>query len=318
MTPANRLGMEATATTPQASCSQDLNWADTFELPLGSLSANLQKILADGKRPDPKSRRELVKTTVQEMVKVCKKPLKKHTDAVARGLVGRFPCLIDKSLENESVIGTGYESLAVNLKYRVENVNRTVGSKHEAEVSQENDEDQSKKRRKILYGSVNPNPTDLPDGETLESLTEKRDELIRKFGEGERSWEMDIVQDFMGKTFILQRRDIDKSKTVLDLLPIWPFLFHDSGMSIHFKNLMAVDLSFAEPAVVKLLSFMKGQNISRFVGQFNAVATHVLEDLATAEESNRDMRLSASVLLVMAFFKEESESLFIEADVSSL
>jgi hypothetical protein len=39
--------------------------------------------------------------------------------------------------------------------------------------------------------------------------------------------------------------------------------------------------------------------------------------MAVVEDANRDVRLSASVLPLMAFFKEDSESLFIEADVRS-
>jgi len=96
----------------------------------------------------------------------------------------------------------------------VENVNRTVGSKYEAEVSLENDEEHSKNRRKTLYDSVNQNPTDFPDGKTIESLTDKRYELIRKFEEGERSWQMDIVNDFMDRTFILQQDNILPCETV--------------------------------------------------------------------------------------------------------
>lgn len=257
--------------------------------------------------------------TVHEMVKVCQKPLKRHTDTVARRLVKKFPSLTDTNLENDTVLGTGFESLAVQLKYRVENVNRTPGKEIDTEVSPEDGEEPVSKKKKSSYGCVNHNPTDIPDGETLESLLEKKVELVRKFGEGERSWQMDDINDLMDLTFYLQRKDINKCKTVLDFQPTWPFLFQESGLLIHFRKLMAVDLDSAstEPKVVKLLSYLKTQNVSKYPVQFRNAATHVLEDLAKIDDASRDVRLSASVLLLMAFFKEDSESLFVEADVRS-
>jgi len=53
-----------------------------------------------------KSCRELVKMTVHEMVKVCQKPLKRHTDTVARRLVTKFLSLVDTNLENDMILDT--------------------------------------------------------------------------------------------------------------------------------------------------------------------------------------------------------------------
>jgi len=55
---------------------------------------------------------------------------------------------------------------------------------------------------------------------------------------------MDVINDFMDLTF-LQHCDINKCKTVIDFQPTWPLLFQESGMLIHFRKLMNVDLDFA-------------------------------------------------------------------------
>lgn len=95
------------STTPKQ--HTDLNWAHTFELPIGAMSPNLKKILLDGKRPDRKSHRELVKMTEQNMVNVCQKPLKRYTNSVPRRLVTKFHSLIDTNLENDTILGIGFE-----------------------------------------------------------------------------------------------------------------------------------------------------------------------------------------------------------------
>lgn len=86
-------------------------------------------------------------------------------------------------------------------------------------------------------------------------------------------------------------------------------------MLVRFKILL--DSLSIDPKVLKLLQFMKTQNVGKYPQKFKNAATHVLEDMAMVEDANRDVRLSASVLPLMAFFKEDSESLFIEADVRS-
>ena len=119
----------------------------------------------------------------------------------------------------------------------------------------------------------------------------------------------------MDETFVSQRRDINRCKTVLGLQPIWPFLYLESEMLMHFKRLMLIDLAESaaiEPIIIKLLSFLKTQNVTKYSVQYRDAAARLLEDMAMTE-GIKDIRLTATVLL-MTHFKEDSRNLFIEAD----
>src|ERR1700733_7309412 len=116
----------------------------------------------------------------------------------------------------------------------------------------------------------------------------------------------------MDETFVSQRRDINRCKTVLGLQPIWPFLYLESEMLMHFKRLMLIDLAESaaiEPMIIKLLSFLKTQNATTYSVQCRAAAARLLEDMARTE-GIKDIRLTATVLL-MTHFKEDSRNLFI-------
>lgn len=78
-------------------------------------------------------------------------------------------------------------------------------------------------------------------------------------------------------------------------------------MLIHFQKLIIVDLDSVsnEPTFMKLLSYMKTQNVSKYPIQFKNAVSCVLEDLVMIDVANQDMRLLASVLLLLAFFKQE-------------
>jgi len=133
------------------------------------------------------------------------------------------------------------------------------GKETDMEFSLEDGEEPVPKKKKNSYGCVNHNPTDIPDGETLESLLEKQVELARKFGEGQQVWQIDVINDLMDLTFFLQRKDINKPKTVLDLQLTWPFLFQESGILIYFRKLITADLNSAsnKPLVMKLLAYLR-------------------------------------------------------------
>ncbi len=110
---------------------------------------------------------------------------------------------------------------------------------------------------------MNWNPTELPEGETFESLEIKRKEMLRLFSqEGPRAAERNTVQELMKITFIAQRHSINTSPppSISDLQARWPFLFMKRFLCTHFKELTGIDLDLR----LKESLYTKGERILCF------------------------------------------------------
>lgn len=117
---------------------------------------------------------------------------------------------------------------------------------------QESDSSENvKKRLKDAYGCINPDPG-LPAGETKELQKIKQEELIQMFKNKDKDARK--MKRLMLETYPSQRADIlSELKEIKDIIREWPFLFHETGMRLHFSQLKGIqkDDYFKESATTK-------------------------------------------------------------------
>lgn len=230
----------------------------------------MNDLLAQGKRLEPPSRRELVRVVVDEVLKVCPKPLKKHTDAVAQRIVDAHPASLCDKVDGEVLMG-GFQSLAKQLKARVENLHRKDSAN---DSLTESESATPSRKRKLDFGCVNPEPTDMPLEESEESLHARQVLLTQIFEQGELAWQQDEIEEQMKITYILQRKDINRNVPIPELLKQWPFLFQEFGTKIHFELLMEVkmlDCLKDSGKVEKLWAYLKTGNVTKYKQIFKVI-----------------------------------------------
>lgn len=265
----------------------------------------------------------MVRVIVDSIREVCLNPTKRQCSEIAQSIIQKYPNSFSDKTEEGELIGCGYYSLLCQLKTRVEHLNRNntmARLRKPKRTVDEVDDSQpstSKSAKLDSYGCVNWNPTDLPEGETCESLELMRKEMLSLFSkEGPRAAERSRVEELMRSTFIAQRHCINARPppSVADLQAKWPFLFIKRFLCAHFEKLTGIDLdlrlkeSFSTKGE-KILCFFKNQN-----SKWGKEVSKVLKDI---DREGRDVDLGlAAVLLMMAHFKEKEESLFLLADVS--
>lgn len=248
-----------TATTPSTS-AYNPSWTDTFILPTSRLSKKLNELLAQGKRLDPSSRRDLVRVVVDEIFKCCSKPLKKHTDTIARKIVQTHTGSLCDQVGGDVMMG-GFQSFAKQIKARVENVNR------KGHANESIGESSTTRKRKLDFDRVNSQPTVMPEEESVDSLRRRQALLQEIFDQGQRVWVREEIENHMKLTYILQRQDLNRNSAVTEVVKQWPFLFNELGMLTHFELLMDVRiLECLEESgkIEKLWAFLKSSNITKY------------------------------------------------------
>ncbi len=265
----------------------------------------------------------MVRVIVDSIREVCLNPTKRQCSEIAQSVIQKYPNSFSDKTEEGELIGCGYYSLLCQLKTRVEHLNRNntmARLRKPKRTGGEVDDSQpstSKSAKLDSYGCVNWNPTELPEGETFESLEIKRKEMLRLFSqEGPRAAERNTVQELMKITFIAQRHSINTSPppSISDLQARWPFLFMKRFLCAHFKELTGIDLDLR----LKESLYTKGERILCFFKNLNSRwGKEVRTILKEIDREGRDVDPGlAAVLLMMAHFKENEESLFLSADVS--
>lgn len=151
-----------------------------------------------------------------------------------------------------------------------------------------------------------------PPVEEEDSLREKQNQL--KALALSIEYDKKCVLGLMTETYGLQRMDINSGRDAPALKEMWPFLFTDFGIITHVRLLTEIDLSntmmvaFSEKAT-SLVSFFRSQN--KKVGS-------VCRRLDEAKEvlKNETPTFIGVVLLLMAYFNEAEDTLFVVKDVS--
>ncbi|KAF3839578.1 hypothetical protein F7725_018295 [Dissostichus mawsoni] len=150
----------------------------------------------------------------------------------------RSQCLtvIRKIIRQRVTLGCGYTSLLIQVKNRIENVNRGgVYAHHRASRSSST----YKRGPTDTYGCTTFLPK-LPPEETNETVEQNRQRLVEIYRqEGAGGVERAEVKNQMELTFCLQRRHINElpPPDIENMRSKWPFLFTPRCIYAHFELL---------------------------------------------------------------------------------
>ena len=294
------------------------DWVSEFSIPWDQLNPGFSHCLKNNSRLHPADRRAMVRTVIAEAVKIRPQPQWKACEAIAKKMVHAYPDSLGDRLEGDRV-GNGYHSLAKQLLSRWENTNRGKQSippskrKH-CTGDVENSTPPAKTDK---YGCIAWQPDSPPEGHDEESLRSVQEELKHLHKESPVDIDNNecTIREKMTLTFFIQRLDINSGASITVLMKDWPFLFTRAGMSCHFQLLVGLNIeetlcSALDSKVPRILSFMKTVNKRAVVSTLSEV------NLSKRMYGEQTSQTCAVVLLVMAYFDEQPDNLFILTEVS--
>uniref|UniRef100_I3KCD3 Uncharacterized protein n=1 Tax=Oreochromis niloticus TaxID=8128 RepID=I3KCD3_ORENI len=299
--------------------SSSTSWVSHLQIPWERFPLRLSHAITRGDRAHPEDRRCMVRIVVEAMQVHCRNPKRASCEEVAKIIVNRYPQTFADFTEKGERLGCGHYSLLRSIKSRVEHVNRdntthrllpTVMQPH------------LKKGRCLVdsYGCINWQPVELPEGETPASLEEKKHILLTIFNsEGPGAVERPDVDDFMCLTYISQRQLINScpSLSVAEIQEQWPFLFTQKGLSNHFYKLTGTDISerLSQALITKgrrIINYFSSQKLKWNLGIRTLIQQIESEGVLTNNKVG-----TAAILLMMKYYKEDEDSLFVLADETS-
>ena len=105
-------------------------WPETFQVPWEKMPKEIRSAIADGKRPKPAERRQMVRVLADEMRRYEANPTRTQCLTVVRNIIGQYPKNFADMTPDGSLLGGGYTSLLIQVKNRIENVNRDGSFSH--------------------------------------------------------------------------------------------------------------------------------------------------------------------------------------------
>lgn len=300
----------------------DEDWISNFHVPWQQTPESLRRAIAEGRRVEAADRRLMVRITVDAMRVHCLNPNKKVCSEIAKTIVSEYPeSFADLSKEGE-LLSRRYSSLLTQIKTRVEHVNRNTENRIRRPKTSKKGEHSNRQaktaRTKVdSYGCINWHPQDLPEGETPESLENKRQIMATIFNSASpRGVDRGDVDEFMRLTYINQRHMINAwpAPSIGDVKEQWPFLFTKRWLCAHFHMLTGVEIDRCLSDA--LLS--KGKTIVNFFRSQKPNWRRGIQSLLNDIEGDVSGNLTAcaAILLVLSHFREKEDSLFLLADVS--
>ncbi|KAK2916709.1 hypothetical protein Q8A67_001083 [Cirrhinus molitorella] len=304
-------------------------WVRNFKIPWSRMPAALVQATSTGERARPGPRREFVRIVVAAMQAHCPNPNLAACGEVARNIVSTYPLTFGDISEEGEQLGNGFSCLQRQLKTRVEHVNRDV-MEHRIRrprrpsgkrAGQEDNFTRTKVRCKVdSYGCINWQPSSIPEGETAESLEMKRKVVAEIFqSAGPKAAELSNVEDLMQQTYVYQRHMINSCPppTISEIEGHWPFLFTERGLCRHFKILTGIDIRsrFSETLLVKskrILNYFGRQRL-----KWNEEIQSMLNEIDDANLTDNNRIAMSAILLMMKYFKEKDNAVFILADENS-
>lgn len=231
---------------------QHSTWPSTFQVPWDKTRPSLRTCLELRKRPEETDRRHMVRVTVDAMREICLNPTLSQCAVVAMSVIEQYPdCFEDRTDEGDRM-GSGHFTLCSQFKTRLDNLNRnnTLARlrkpKRPAVTAENSLPVPSRKCAKTdSYGCINWQPSELPEGETRQSLSDKKEELKSTFTqEGQNGADKARVNELMMITYEAQRRAINTSPapSIDQLKTDWPFLFMKRFLIQHFSTLTGIEL----------------------------------------------------------------------------
>uniref|UniRef100_A0A8C1RPS7 Zgc:113210 n=2 Tax=Cyprinus carpio TaxID=7962 RepID=A0A8C1RPS7_CYPCA len=305
------------------------NWVRSFQVPWDCMPTALVQATSTGERARPGPRREFVRIVVAAMQAHCPNPNLTACGEVARNIVSAYPLTFGDISEEGEQLGNGFSCLQRQLKTRVEHVNRDVMEHRirrprRPSMKRAGEQDgytMKKVRCKVdSYGCINWQPSSIPEGETAESLEMKRKVAAEIFqSAGPKAAELPNIDDLMQQTYVYQRHMINSCPppTISEIEGHWPFLFTERGLCRHFKVLTGIDIRsrFNETLIDKskrILNYFSRQRL-KWSEEIQSMLSEI--DDANATDNNR-IAISA-ILLMMKYFKEKDNAVFILADETS-
>lgn len=291
------------------------DWVDSFEVPVEKFPEALIQCLKRGKRPEPSLRREMIRIVAAEMMRMCPSPTKQASTEIAKKLVGKYPTSLKDVIEGE-VVGPGYHSLVKQLQARVDNKRRHVTPRIQKRkpVSDESDTDDVpailKASVQDTYGCVKWDMKFMPITETQESQNEKREKMRNLWEQG--TFNPDEVKELVESTYYSQRKAINGGTALQTLREEWPFLFHEIGISSHYRELTG------QPLTETFLRSVgkKGKQLLNFMATVCANKTRRVFETLTKLKFQRGQLEGCSedvkdmLLLLLSYFNEDEATLF--------
>lgn len=291
------------------------------------MAPSLRHAISVGQRPTHSDRLQMIRFIVDAIRAHCPNPTKAECSQIAKNVVAQYPKSFSDVTDEEDLLGSGYTSLLIQIKTRVEHVNRgnTLARIRRPKRTNETNEDSSQPKNICIkvdsYGCINWQPHNLPEGETMDSLEVKRQMLVTLYiKEGPRCAETVKVDDLMHITYIQQRQFINSnpSPTVSDIMLKWPFLFQKRWLLSHFETLTGIDILTRLTVALqnkgrRIINYFQHQKL-KWRGEIQALLNEIENDSRTLQD--QDLMVISVILLLMTFFREAMESLFILADVS--
>uniref|UniRef100_A0A8C1PKJ5 Uncharacterized protein n=1 Tax=Cyprinus carpio TaxID=7962 RepID=A0A8C1PKJ5_CYPCA len=290
-------GSESSSSTPSRSTacfSASCAWAETFKVPWEVMPSEIKLAIANKKRPSPADRRKLVR--MLEM----------------QNIVKQYPDSFADVLSDGTKIGSGYASLLLQVKTPVEHVNRnnTLARRRKERLrSSCRTISQSSRRLADQYGCVSWQPEEFPAGENDDTLEEKRKQMVLLHStEGMSGPNRGELHKLMEVTYYRQRRDINATPPLSELKNSWPYLFCLKGIFLHFQLLTDISL------LQKIMESIEGKG-KRILSFFQEKPTNKEVCAVLSKYQVGNSLVLCFFKLLMAHFKERTESLLIEADV---
>lgn len=279
------------------------------------MPSELVHSLKEKKRPKPSLRLQMVRIVCESIKEICNNPGKHSLTKIAKQIVNKYPEAFSDMICEDIVCG-GYASLTKQLVVRFQNVNR--GSSINVLKRKKKNEDSSADAKRICtsdqYGCVNWQPDRLPDNETHVSQEKKKEDMKIMFSQGPLTYKNSNFLTLLNETYYTQRTEINRKQMTDYLVAEWPLLFTTVGFFNHFNSLVGINI------VEKFHSALvnKGRRIAKFIQTKPAGCNRKSVEHLLNEDMDIDNMNSCEyiIFLLLAYFGEKRNSLFITADVS--
>ncbi|XP_053191212.1 uncharacterized protein LOC128375020 [Scomber japonicus] len=291
------------------------SWPEIFTFPWNRMPTGIRNAIAQETRPSAKDRREMVRVVVDDMRLSALNPSKSQCQTVARKIVREHPKSFADVMKDGTLIGSGFGSLATQLKTRVEHVNRgSILSRRRKSKNVSKSPADLARGPADQYGCVRWQP-DCPVDETEESLKDKQREMKDLYStEGPSGADRGHLTHLMKATYYLQRKTINASPppSITELKNQWPYLFTPKELYSHFQLLTDIDILHKMEQAVE----DKGKLILKFFEKKTAGPNaDEKERILVKYSEDKCDPFPCVILLLMAHFKENPDELILQTDV---
>ncbi|XP_030609515.1 uncharacterized protein LOC115797158 [Archocentrus centrarchus] len=263
----------------------------------------IQAAVAEGKRPSPAARKEMVRILVDEVRRYDLSPSRPQCALICKEIVRRYPQSFADLYDSGQVRGECYTSLLNQVKGRITKLNSTKRFYDYCKSGM-------KRGSAYTYGRTRFKPS-LPPEETNETVEQKRQRLEEIYCQDDANVaEKDEATELMKVNFSMQRHQINTlpAPAIRDLRGRWPYLFTQNGLYTHFELLTDIKvLRNLEVAMEEC-----GQTILELFSESTNPDVQAILSLGPNHE------LSFCIIqLLMAHFTEALDGLILFANASA-